>query len=268
MGYITENKGQSEAADVIILAMLVSFSLYLISNYGIGAYEDDYYLKSLNSRYLEDLSQSFVLTVRYLSNCNDKLTYTVGIDSKVLGNSDTLRNILEANPLERHLRINLVDLIIEDLFLGLKFQYNNSNLYSTDILAGDFHQSVERKVFEDMSFVLSRQFNYRIEGYYHPYKGTLLDNFLYSEVVYTNAPFPQSSSVYIGKASVTVPINVSILENIFLFEHSESKMLLSNFFSLQLNSSVNPTFFEMIRATHPKNNAAEIRIMLWNSGTA
>lgn len=206
----SEEKGQVEAIDTLIFATLVSISAVLIATYGIGSYHQDLHMQAMQHRYTADFSQSFVMTSRYISTGNKGVEYTVGPQSGDKSVFYSLSSIINdsagTSPLDRNIKGSTLDIIAEDLYLGLVFHSENDSYpLNNGFLTGGFHKNVNDFVVENLDFLSGGVFYYRLEASYYPYEGTELEDKVYSEAVYTNTRSVPNASVYITEVTVAIP---------------------------------------------------------------
>ena len=231
--FTAEDRGQVEAIDTLIFAALVSISAVLIATYGVGSYHQDLHMQALQHRYAADFSQSFVMTSRYVSAGEGDIAYTIGPhvsdDSVFYSLSGIVNRSVDKSPLERSVKGSILDIIAEDLYLGLEFHSGNDSYPLNNwFLTSGFHEKVNDFVIENLDFFSGGMFYYRLEASYHPYDGTNLNNALYSEAIYTNARGVPNASVYVTEIIVAIPA---------VSEDNKGINVLSSF-SEQLNSGL------------------------------
>jgi hypothetical protein len=261
--YLTEEEGQAEAADVLMLALLVSFSSFLIAAYGLGSYRQDLPMRALQQRYTEDLCQSFFLTARYLSE-EASLTYTIGPPGELSKLSEIVKAATGKSPLEREIKANIVDLIAQDLLLGLAFHHDNSSYSINWPLTSNFHAEVEDLIVRELDSLSGGIFYYRIEATYRPFKGMPMDRHFYSEIIYTNARgTPKGAEVYTTTFSVSVPVDEEALDNIDL-----TGRLPDLFFLNITDASFSDVLADIFASKNasPLNRQGEIKITVWPKG--
>jgi hypothetical protein len=208
-----DERGQVEAIDTLIFAALVSISALMIATYGVGSYHQDLHMQALEHRYTADLSQSFVMTSRYVSTGNKGVTYTIGPqmsdDSIFYSLSGIINKSVGKNPLERNIDGSILDIIAEDLYLGLAIHKNEESYpLNSWFLTGGFHENVNDFVVENLDFLSGGMFYYRLEASYYPYEGTFLKDKVYSEAVYTNTDATPNASVYVTEVIVPIPVTM------------------------------------------------------------
>jgi hypothetical protein len=62
-------------------------------------------------------------------------------------------------------------------------------------------------VVENLDFLSGGVFYYRLEASYYPYEGTVLEDKVYSEAVYTNTDATPNASVYVTEVIVPIPVS-------------------------------------------------------------
>lgn len=147
-----EEKGQAEAADTLMLALLVGFSSFLIVTYGLGSYQSDVLMRALEQRHAQDFCQSYTLTASYVSA---SLDYPIEFD-EVSKAARAMENIAGKSPLQRKVKKSVIELIGEDIFL----------IASKNKIAENFHAQVEEIISKDIEFFSGGIFNYKIEARY------------------------------------------------------------------------------------------------------
>lgn len=208
--FTAEDRGQVEAIDTLIFAALVSISAVLIATYGVGSYHQDLHMQALQHRYTADFSQSFVMTSRYVTAGEGEVVYTIGPhvgDTSVFYTlSEIVNRSVGKSPLDRSIEGSILDIIAEDMYLGLTFRSDNESYpLNSWFLTGGFHENVNDFVIENLDFLSGGTFYYRLEASYYPYEGTELEDVLYSEAVYTNARGVPNASVYVTEVTVAIP---------------------------------------------------------------
>lgn len=210
MRFTAEERGQVEAIDTLIFAVLVSISALLVATYGVGSYHQDLNMQALQNRYTADFSQSFIMTSRYVSAGDGDVAYTIGPqisdESVFYGLSSIINGSVGKSPLDRSVRGGVLDIIAEDLYLSLAFHSGNRSYPINNLfLTGGFHDNVNDFVVENLDFLSGDVFYYRLEASYHPYEGTRFDDVLYSEAVYTNTRSVPDERVYVTEVIVAIP---------------------------------------------------------------
>lgn len=227
--FAAEERGQVEAIDTLIFAALVSISAVLIATYGVGSYHQDLHMQALQHRYTADFSQSFVMTSRYVSAGEGDIVYTIGPhvsdDSVFYTLSGIVNRSIGRSPLDRNVKGSVLDIIADDLYLGLEFHSDNDSYpLNTWFLTGGFHEKVNDFVIKNLDFFSGGMFYYRLEASYHPYEGMDLDGALYSEAVYTNARGVPNASVYVTEITVAIPDVSGDNEGIYLLSDFSEKL--------------------------------------------
>jgi len=206
--FTKEEKGQVEAIDTLFFAALVSICAVLIATYGVGSYHQDLHMQALQHRYTSDFSQSFIMTSRYISAGEGDIAYTIGPqitgdDSVFYSFSNLVNKSIGASPLDRKVKGSILDIIAEDLYLGVAI-HKDGEAYPLNswFLTSQFHEEVNGFVVKNLDFLSGGTFYYRLEASYYPYDGV---DFIYSEAVYTNTQALPNSSVYVTEVIVAIP---------------------------------------------------------------
>ena len=225
-----EERGQVEAIDTLIFAALVSISAVMIATYGVGSYHQDLHMQALQHRYTADFSQSFIMTSRYVSAGEGDVAYTIGPqindESTFYSFSGIINKSVGKSPLDRSVKGSILDIIAEDLYLGLAYHSENKSYpLNSWFLTGEFHENVNDFVVENLDFLSGGVFYYRLEASYYPYDDK---DFLYSEAVYTNTQAMSNANVYVTEVIIAIPATS---------EDNEAIGTLANF-SEQLNKSL------------------------------
>jgi hypothetical protein len=228
--FTREERGQVEAVDTLIFAALVSISVVLIATYGVGSYHQDLHMQALEHRYTADFSQSFVMTSRYVSAAEGDVDYTIGPqitgdESAFSSLSNIVNKSIGKSPLDRKIEGSILDIIAEDLYLGLAY-YSDDKSYPLNkwFLTEEFHENVNDFVVKNMDFLSGGVFYYRLEASYYPYEGTDLEDFLKSEAVYTNTDAMPNASVYITEVIVAIPAASENTKGEFVMSTFSEKM--------------------------------------------
>lgn len=247
MRFQAEERGQVEAIDTLIFAALVSISAVLIATYGVGSYHQDLHMQALQHRYTADFSQSFIMTSRYVSAGEGDVGYTIG--PQIIGDESvfySLSNIVNKSigqsPLERKIEGSILDIIAEDLYLGLAV-HKDGEAYPLNswFLTSEFHENVNDFVVENLDFLSGGTFYYRLEASYYPYESI---DAIYSESVYTNTDAMPNASVYITEVMVAVPAaskeegNLDILSDFSLELNDKLDLILPKNISKSANETV------------------------------
>lgn len=202
-----EERGQVEAIDTLIFAALVSISAVMIATYGVGSYHQDLHMQALQHRYTADLSQSFIMTSRYVSAGEGDVAYTIGPqvrdESVFYSLSDIINKSIGKSPLDRKIEGSILDIIADDLYLGVAIHKDEESYpINSWFLTSEFHENVNDFVVKNLDFLSGGAFYYRLEASYHPYESM---DFIYSESVYTNTKALPTASVYVTEVIVAMP---------------------------------------------------------------
>jgi hypothetical protein len=258
--FLLKDSGQADAADILTLGLLVSLSTYLIWAYGIGPYSTDVYLRSIQHEYVGELCQSFILTSRYVSQTSAPVVYTIG-PGGTSALSQIIKRVSGVSPLERRLQGNLINLIAEDVFLSLAFHGNTTIPLNSILLAGDLHSQLEERIKNDLDCLSGGLFEYRIEGSYHPFEGSYLDRYYYSEVVYNDVIVPKNADIYTYRILISVPTDTQLLGNAFILDDFADKF--NNFSHLFFpNRTFRDNHYPILTNSSP-SNIVEIKITTW-----
>ncbi len=222
--FISESKGQASALDILFFALLVSLATWMVTSLGLAVHNDDATMEELRGRYAMDIAHSFGLSARYVTDSNELLavTYALGPGNPCSGGfqgvfnrlSDTITSISGKSPLNRTLRASFLDLIADDLYLSLGFQTGDKPYsLSNSLLTGCFHEQLDSALKRHITFISGAAFGYRIDASWRPYKGTRLDDFVYSTVSYGDEFVPGDSPIYVTSFLISLPVDEEELSN-------------------------------------------------------